>query len=173
MKQFTGMLTQGAMFWAALTGMRVINNALKIHVTDKYASTLGAVAPVLPSLAGLLVSTLVVPRVTKKTKVIEAFQMGASVALIDAAFNTWVKPALTKPGSDGKPSALAPYLAGTEGMVYEPIAEYVDYDNRLGEYVPDNRYGAFMVEEAVAGDDAMFMQTGGAGGIFSKTTLGG
>jgi len=59
--------------------------------------------------------------------------------------------------------------------VTQPVSEYVDYDNRLGEYgeyVGDNRYGAYSVEEPLSADDMMYMQTGGAGGVFAKTSLG-
>jgi hypothetical protein len=170
MKAMKTALSRGAAFWAGLTGMRVINAALKIHVTDRFAASLPAqIAPLLPSLAGFIASTVIVPRVTKKKTFVESLQMGATVAMIDAVFNTFVKPAL--------PASMVPYFSGYGEMtVYEPVAEYVDYDNRLGEgmseYVPDNRYGQFQVTEALAMDEIDYMQRGGAGGVFAKTTLG-
>jgi hypothetical protein len=166
MKSMKQALAKGAAFWAGLTGMRVINSALKIHVTDRFAASLPAqIAPLLPSLAGFLASTIIIPRVTRKKAFVESLQMGATVAMIDAVFNTFIKPSL--------PASMVPYFSGYGEMtVYEPVSEYVDYDNRLGDYVPDNRYGQFEVTEALAMDEVDYMQRGGAGGVFAKTSLG-
>lgn len=174
MKTMKSALMSGLGVFAGLMGMKVINNALRIHVTEKVPGIPAQLVPILPSLAGFLASTIVVPKVTKKKKFVDALQMGATVAMLDAVFAQFVRPQIAKS------PALAPYFAGDMTVyepvaayqVHEPVAEYVDYDNRLGDYVPDNRYGQFQVTEALAADEIDYMQRGGAGGVFAKTTLG-
>lgn len=176
-----GALKEGLAFYTGLLGARVINNVLKLYVTDKYVApkvtdTAGAmykyVLPILPHLIGFGLTTVVLPKVMKgKQALVGKFQLGATIALFDAVFNTVVAPNL----GDAKK-----YFSGYGAYnVHVPLAEYLNYDNRLGggmsEYLDhDNRYGGLGMEvhEALAADEAHFMQSGGAGGVFAKTVFG-
>jgi hypothetical protein len=177
-------LKKGAIFFAGLLGMRVLNNAIKMYGTSKVAALspvgksdmTGKLLGCVPSLIGFGLATMVVPKLKLlKGETLEAVKLGASLALFDAVFTNVVV------------AALPP------GNAKDLLGEYVPYDNRLGgygygaapmmvtvpqagldEYVPDNRYGmsGFEVTEALADEEIDFMQRGGAGGVFQKSVFG-
>jgi len=191
MADMKSILKKGLMLYAGVLGMRVLGNVIKTYVTDKYlrtnatfASGMGAkLLPVIPSALGWLVSVFLAPKIVKKPELVNMLQMGATIALADAVVANFIKPSLPPnvAGLLGIDGGYGGYGLGS--YVTQPMAgymgqgqgEYVDYDNRLGEfgeYVGDNRYGGFDVSEGLGAEELAFMNTGGAGGSLSKTSLG-
>ena len=181
MKGLVGAVKRGAMFWAGLVGMRALNGVIKKQIQGmSFASTAtGTTAKligVLPSLATVVGAGLLLPKVVKKRAVVEMVQMGAAVALFEAIYDNFIYDLLPASAQQYLPKSS---VSGFGSYVSVPVSgmgrmgEYVDYDNRLGEYVDfDNRYSGFEVSESLADADMAYIQSGGAGGIFAKTSLG-
>lgn len=167
-------MKEGLMLYAGLAGMRVVNKMLNTYVVSKFAASVPAkLLPILPAGLGFAGAIFFAPKLVKKANLLSKLQLGATLALIDAAVESFIKPML--------PANVQQYLGYGAMSVHVPLAEYTPYDNRLGmgsgmgDYVDDNRYGAdsYEVHEALAGDELAYMERGGAGGVFSKTVFSG
>jgi hypothetical protein len=162
-------IKNGLMLYGGLLGMRVVNNLLNEHVIKKHlaASIPASVIGIVPAAAGFGVACFLLPKVLKgKADLVKNLQLGSVIALADAVVNTFIKPKL--------PASVQSLMGYGAYQLTEPLAEYLPYDNRLGEYLPyDNRLGQFDATEPLSADELAYMQTGGAGGVFSKTVFNG
>lgn len=180
-----GAFMAGLGVYSGVLAARVLGNVLqkKVFTKDGVARggmpsflTSGLTSKILPGAAMLALSVFLLPKVLKgKPNIIRGLQMGSVVALADGLVQGLIAQGTI-------PSSVSSYLSGYSGFggfaYTQPLAEYVDYDNRLGEYVDyDNRLGSYGGEAteplALGADELAYFQTGGAGGVFNKTVFSG
>lgn len=178
MAAFKSMAKTGLMVFGGVMGMRVINNLLNKYVISRFSGSMPAqIVPILPALGGFVFAGFA-GKFIKKPALLQAVQMGATLALFEAAFNSFVKPHLP---------AQVSGLLGVDDMGFRgygrTLGEYVAQPAQLGatayeamaldEYIPGNAgVGAFDVSEALADNEVEAFQRGYAGGSLSKTSLG-
>lgn len=172
------MLKDGAMLFGGILGMRVLGNALKTYVIDKYMSSmtasLGSAAKVLPGALSFVLAAFS-GKFIKNPKIVATVQTGAAIALFDGIFQAFVKPAVAT-----NPTAAA-LLAGVDDYGYRGYGEYVPAQRQLGydvqeamaldEYIPGQGGMGFDVSEALAESEVQGFQAGYAGGSLSKTVF--
>jgi hypothetical protein len=181
--------------YGGILAIRIVSGLLKKYVADKYATTLGAAAPYVPAGLAFLFAALAAPKIkaiSSKPALLQGLQLGATIALGDVLIRNLVQPALLKNENEtikAIGTALAGYDdLGVQGYGYgsyiaDPTGYSLPQAHRtmepgvgldaheamaLDEYVSDVGYD---VNEALAGDEAGYIQRGGAGGSLSKTVF--
>lgn len=167
------LLVDGLTMYGAILGTRMLSKYIYSKMQTSATFTTGSLASFAAVLApaGIFAGAVfLLPKVLKKPDLVGKIQLASTVALVEAVVDKWVKPQLPPNIASLMGEGMGYYGYGL-GPISVPVAEYVDYDNRLGEYVDDNRYGGYEVTEALAADEVAYLERGGAGGTFSKTSL--
>jgi len=181
-----GMVKEGMFTFAGILGVRALSKVIEDKLITGSATfapgtTLGKIAPVLPSAIAMLLAALS-PKVIKgQPALVKGLQNGATLVFFDA-----VLEAVLKVADPGK-KVSGYLLPGMSGYGYGGYSEYVaspmggmglevESAMALDEYVaaPSHQLGMggdFDVEEALAGNEGQAFETGYAGGTLAKTVF--